>query len=169
MTVSWVFNISMMGSDSSEPQKPAFAKSNREQKGVGKPKSFDFLGFTHICSIRRDNGKFKLMRESIKKKLRDKIKQIGNTLMQYRHKPLWELGGWLRKVLTGCYNYFAIPGNHTSLQMMRTEVARAWIKAMRRRSQKGRNFNWFKMQRWITRFSPHTRVRHPYPNQRFHL
>jgi hypothetical protein len=66
-----------------------FAKSNREQRGVGKPNSFDFLGFTHICSIRRDNGKFKLMRESIKKKLRDKIKQIGNTLMQYRHKPLW--------------------------------------------------------------------------------
>jgi group II intron reverse transcriptase/maturase len=146
-----------------------FAKSNREQRGVGKPKSFDFLGFTHICSIRRDNGKFKLMRESIKKKLRDKIKQIGNTLMQYRHKPLWELGSWLRKVLTGYYNYFAIPGNHTSLQMMRTEAARAWIKAMRRRSQKGRNFNWFKMQRWINRFSPHTRVRHPYPNQRFHL
>ena len=113
-----------------------FAKSNREQRGVGKPKSFDFLGFTHICSIRRDNGKFKLMRESIKKRLRDKIKQIGNTLMQYRHKPLWELGSWLRKVLTGYYNYFAIPGNHTSLQMMRTEVARAWIKAMRRRSQK---------------------------------
>jgi RNA-directed DNA polymerase len=113
-----------------------FAKSNREQRGVGKPKSFDFLGFTHICSIRRDNGKFKLMRESIKKKLRNKIKQIGSTLMQCRHKPVWELGSWLRKVLTGYYNYFAIPGNHTSLQMMRTEVGRAWIKAMRRRSQK---------------------------------
>jgi hypothetical protein len=49
----------------------------------------------------------------------------------------------VKKVLTGYYNYFAIPGNHTSLQMMRTEVARAWIKAMRRRSQKGRIFNWF--------------------------
>jgi RNA-directed DNA polymerase len=85
------------------------------------------------------------MRGSIKKKLRVKIKQIGHTLMQYRHKPLWELGSWLRKVLTGYYNYFAIPGNYASLQMMRTEVAQAWIKAMRRRSQKGRNFNWFKM------------------------
>jgi hypothetical protein len=106
-----------------------FAKSNREQRGVGKPKRFDFLGFTHICSIRRDNGKFKLMRESIKKKLRDKIKQIGNTLMQYRHKPLWALVSWLRKVLTGYYNYFAIPGNHTGLRMMRTEVGLAWVKA----------------------------------------
>ena len=146
-----------------------FAQSNREQRGVGKPQSFDFLGFTHLCSTRIDNGKFKLMRESIKKQLRAKIKQISQTLMQHRHKPLWELGSWLNKVLTGYYNYFAIPGNHTSLQMMRTEVARAWIKAMRRRSHKGRNFNWFKMQRWITRFSPHTRVRHLYPNQRFHL
>lgn len=146
-----------------------FAKSNREQRGAGKAKTFDFLGFTHICSTRRDNGKFKLMRESIKKKLRAKIKQISNTLMQYRHKPLWELGSWLCKVLTGYYNYFAIPGNHTSLQMMRTEVARAWIKALRRRSQKGSNFNWLKMQRWIKRYSPHTRVRHLYPNQRFHL
>ena len=122
-----------------------FAKSNREQRGVGKPKSFDFLGFTHIYSIQRDNGKFKLMRGSIKKKLRVKIKQIGHTLMQHRHKQLWELGSWLRKVLTGYYNYFAIPVNYTSLQMMRTEVTQAWIKAMRRRSQKGRNFNWFKM------------------------
>lgn len=146
-----------------------FAKSSREQRGAGKAKTFDFLGFTHICSTRRDNGRFKLMRESIKKKLRAKIKQISNTLMQYRHKPLWELGSWLRKVLTGYYNYFAIPGNHTSLQMMRTEVARAWIKALRRRSQKGSNYNWLKMQRWINRFSPHTRVRHLYPNQRFHL
>ena len=146
-----------------------FAKSNREQRGLGKPKSFDFLGFTHICSTRRGNSKFKLMRESIKKKLRDKIRKISKTLMQYRHKPLWELGGWLNKVLTGYYNYFAIPGNQTSIQMMRTEVARGWIKALRRRSQKGSNFNWLKMQRWINRFSPHTRVRHPYPNQRFHL
>jgi RNA-directed DNA polymerase len=110
-----------------------------------------------------------LMRESIKKKLRDKTKQIGSTLMQCRHKPLWALVSWLRKVLTGYFNYFSIPGNHTGLRMMRTEVGLAWIKAMRRRSQKGRDFNWFKMQRWITRFSPHTRVRHPYPNQRFHL
>ncbi|MFT5940183.1 MAG: hypothetical protein ACI8R9_002308, partial [Paraglaciecola sp.] len=44
------------------------------------------------------------------------------TLLQYQHKPLWELGRWLRKVLTGYYNYFAIPGNHTNLQMMRTGV-----------------------------------------------
>jgi RNA-directed DNA polymerase len=58
----------------------SFTRSNREQRGVGKPKSFDFLGFTHICSIHRDNGKFKLMRGPIKKKLRVKIKQIGKTL-----------------------------------------------------------------------------------------
>ncbi|MFT4788481.1 MAG: RNA-directed DNA polymerase [Paraglaciecola sp.] len=146
-----------------------FAKSNREQRGIGKPRSFDFIGFTHIYSIRRDNGKFKLMCESIKKKRRDKIKQLSKTLMQYRHKPLWKLGSWLRKVLTGYYNYFAIPGNHTSLQMMRAGVAQGWIKALRRQSQKGSNFNWFKIQRWVNQFSPHTRVRPPYPNQRFHL
>ncbi|WP_444544628.1 hypothetical protein, partial [Shewanella inventionis] len=123
----------------------------------------------HICAIRRDNGNFKLMRESIKKKLKSKIKQISEALMQHRHKPLYEMGSWVRKVLTGYYNYFAIPGNQTSIQLLRTCVGRAWLKALRRRSQKGRNFNWYKMQRWINQFSPHTRVRHPYPNQRFHL
>ena len=146
-----------------------FAISNRQQRGVNKPETFDFLGFTHICAIRRDNGSFKLLRESIKKKLRSKIKQISERLMQHRHKPLYEMGVWVRKVLTGYYNYFAIPGNHASIQLLRTTVNRAWLKALRRRSHKGRKFNWCKMQRWINQFSPHTRVRHPYPNQRFHL
>ena len=146
-----------------------FSIVNRQQRGEKKPETFDFLGFTHICAIRRDNGGFKLLRESIKKKLRNKIKQISQTLMQYRYKPLYEMGSWIRKVLTGYYNYFAIPGNQASIYLLRTTVARAWIKALRRRSQKGRNFNWYKMQRWINQFSPHTRVRHPYPNQRLRL
>jgi hypothetical protein len=80
-----------------------------------------------------------------------------------------ESGSWLKKVLTDYYTYLAIPGNHTSLQVMRTEVEHGWIKALRVCSQKGSNLNWCKMQRWIHRFSPHTRVRHPHPNQRFHL
>ena len=116
-----------------------FAISNRQQRGEKKPETFDFLGFTHLCAVRRDNGSF---------------------------KPLYEMGAWVRRVLTG---YFVIPGNHASIQLLRTTVGRAWLKALRRRSQKGRNFNWCKMQRWINQFSPYTRVRHPYPNQRLRL
>lgn len=146
-----------------------FARSNRQTRGQRKPETFDFLGFTHICSQARFNGKFKLVRHSIKKRLRAKLKQIKEQLNKKRHLSPYEVGLWVKRVLTGYFNYFAVPNNGRALMVMRTEVCRMWLKSLRRRSHKGRNFNWRRMTKLVNLFIPHTRIRHPYPNQRFHL
>ena len=114
-----------------------FAKSNRRQRGQSKPETFDFLGFTHICSQRRKNDGYKLLRLSIKKKLKAQLANIKERLMKTRHQSVFEVGNWLKRSLTGYFNYFAVPDNHSSLEVMRTEVCKLWIKALRRRSQKG--------------------------------
>jgi RNA-directed DNA polymerase len=163
------FNLSFNESKTHLIEFGRFARANRKQRGQRKPETFDFLGFTHICSQRRNDGRFALLRLSIKKRLKAKLKQIKATLMKHRHKSPYEQGNWIKRVLTGYFNYFAIPGNGKSLGVMRTEVCRLWLKVLRRRSQKGRNFNWQRMKRLINIFIPHTRIRHPYPNQRFHL
>lgn len=146
-----------------------FAISNRLQRGQRKPETFDFLGFTHICSQRRRDDGYKLLRLSIKKKLKAQLANIKERLMKTRHKSVFEVGNWLKRSLTGYFNYFAVPDNKASLNVMRTEVCKLWINALRRRSQKGENFNWHRMQKLIRIFIPHTRVRHPYPSQRFTL
>ena len=146
-----------------------FAKTNRKQRGERKPETFDFLGFTHICSQRRSDNKFTLVRYSIKKRFKAKLKEIKETLRRTLNKSPYDVGKWIRQVLTGYFNYFAVPCNKKCLNVMRTEVGRMWLKTLRRRSQKGRNFNWKRMKSLINFFIPHTRLRHPYPNERFHL
>lgn len=146
-----------------------FAKRNRQNRTEGKPKTFDFLGFTHICSVRWGSEQFALLRVSIKKKLRAKIREIKETLRRNINRSPYETGKWLNKVLTGYFNYFAVPRNGKSLGVMRTEVCKLWLKTLRRRSQKGRKLNWQAMNKLVRFFIPHTRIRHPYPNQRFHL
>jgi len=146
-----------------------FASLNRQQRKQSKPKTFDFLGFTHICSVRRIDGQFKLLRLSIKKRLRAKLRHIKEVLMKTRHRSPYDVGQWLKRALTGYFNYFAVPDNGQSIRTMRTEVCKLWIKALRRRSQKGKSFNWQRMKGLIWMYIPHTRNRHPYPSQRFAL
>jgi len=87
--------------------------------------------------------------------------------MALRHRNLLELGRWLNRVVEGHFNYFAVPGNVKALDAFRREVARAWVRALRRRSQKGAKLTWASVKGLIECFLPKARVRHPYPNQRF--
>lgn len=144
-----------------------FATENRKSRGEGKPETFDFLGFTHICSTRRKDGYFKLLRKTIAKRLRSKIKEVRQTLQRHRHKPVREQGGWLRSVVQGHFNYYAVPGNREALDSFRTQLGHAWLHALRRRSQKGKSLTWERMQRQMMKWIPTARVLHPYPNQRF--
>lgn len=144
-----------------------FAAANRKSRGERKPETFDFLGFTHICATRRKDSKFKLLRKTIGKRLRSKIKEVRQTLLRHRHKPVKEQGRWLRSVVQGHYNYYAVPGNREALDTIRTQIGHAWLRALRRRSQKGRCLTWERMQRQMMKWIPTARVLHPYPNQRF--
>lgn len=143
-----------------------FAIENREKRGAGKPETFDFLGFTHICAKRRKDGKFTVRRTVIAKRMRAKLKEIKETLMRHRHDPVPKLGNWLRAVVRGYFNYYAVPGTSKLLSTFRGLVNRFWLRALRRRSQKGRNLTWERMQRLIATWIPPARIVHPYPNQR---
>ena len=88
-----------------------FASRDRKNNGKGKAHTFDFLGFTHICSKRRKDGKFKLLRKTNRKRLQAKVIKVRQDLLHDRHKPVPELGRWLRSVVQGHFHYFGVPEN----------------------------------------------------------
>jgi len=143
-----------------------FAAENRAKRGEGKPETFDFLGFTHICARQRKDGRFTVRRKTIARRLRKKVMEVTKELMRIRHSPVPEQGKWLRSVIGGYYNYHAIPGNCQALNSFRKLLARAWLRALRRRSQKGRNLTWARMKKLLDTWFPRPRVLHPYPDQR---
>ena len=146
-----------------------FAASNRRRRGAGKPETFDFLGFTHICAKRLSDGGFKLLRVTKAKQQRRKLQWLRRRLMALRHHNLLLVGRWLTRLVEGHFNYFAVPGNVQAMDAFRREVARAWLRALRRRSQKGAKLTWASVKRLIEHFLPKARVRHPYPNQRLRV
>ena len=146
-----------------------FAAANRAARGEGKPETFAFLGFTHICARRRSDGGFTVLRKTIGRRLRQKVKEVREMLMRHRHKPVPEQGRWLRSVVQGFLNYHAVPGNRTAIDAFRTQINRAWLRALRRRSQKGQKLTWSRMTRLIATWIPTAKVLHPYPNQRLAL
>jgi group II intron reverse transcriptase/maturase len=142
-----------------------FAAQNRLERGLGKPETFDFLGFTHICGKGR-NGSFWLRRITIAKRMRTKLKQVKVQLMRRRHLPIPEQGQWLASVVRGHFAYYAVPGNARDVNTFRKEISRQWLRALRRRSQRHR-LNWERMNRLIARWLPPVRIVHPYPEVRF--
>jgi group II intron reverse transcriptase/maturase len=142
-----------------------FAARDRVARGEGKPATFDFLGFTHICGKSRA-GRFLLRRITISKRMRAKLREVGDQLKRRRHQPVPVQGQWLRSVVRGHFAYYAVPGNIDAVQAFRDQVTRHWLKALRRRSQRTR-VNWARMGRLASRWLPRARVMHPYPNVRF--
>jgi len=142
-----------------------FAASNRKERGLPKPETFDFLGFTHVCGKTRD-GRFWLRRITIKKRLRAKLKQVKAELRRRRHWPIPEQGKWLASVLRGHFNYYAVPGNSHAIRAFRDEVTRLWREALRRRSQRSR-MTWDRFSRIAKVSLPPARIVHPHPSVRF--
>ena len=144
-----------------------FAAERRAKRGLGKPETFDFLGFTHCCGKSR-TGKFKLKRKTIAKRLRTALQKVKLELRRRMHFPVDDVGRWLRSVVQGWYNYHAVPDNRRCLEAFRTQVSRYWLRVVRRRSQKGRKkWTWDRMRhRLIRRWIPSVRILHPYPDQR---
>jgi len=144
-----------------------FAIERRAERGEGKPETFDFLGFTHKCSKTRKHGWFTIHRHSIAKRMRATLRAIKAKLRKRKHRPLGETGRWLRRVVQGWLNYHAIPGNSNRIGRFVDEVTRLWLKVLRRRSQRGRSWNWERMHRLVRKHLPRPHIVHPYPDQRF--
>jgi hypothetical protein len=142
-----------------------FAEQNRKQRGEGKPETFDFLGFSHICGKDR-NGNFAVKRHTIGKRLRAKLTEIKQQLRKRMHESVGLTGKWLKSVVQGYFNYHAIPGNANSLDVFRSRVTRLWRQTLIRRSQK-HNLNWARMEQLEARWLPKPRILHPWPSVRF--
>jgi group II intron reverse transcriptase/maturase len=142
-----------------------FAERNRKERGEGKPETFDFLGFTHICGKDR-RGKFALKRKTIAKRMRAKLRKIKQELRRRMHDPVEQTGKWLRSVVQGYFNYHAVPGNMQRLQVFRVRVTSLWRWTLRARGQKHRP-NWARILQLTDTWLPEPRVLHPYPSVRF--
>jgi RNA-directed DNA polymerase len=142
-----------------------FAAQDRKARGLPKPETFDFLGLTHICGKTR-SGRFALKRVTNKKRLRAKLREVKTELMRRRHLPIPVQGQWLASVVRGHSNYYAVPGNIDAIASFRYQVARHWLWALRRRSQRSR-LPWERMRRLERRWLPTPRIQHPWPSVRF--
>jgi group II intron reverse transcriptase/maturase len=143
------------------------ATKNRERSGRGKPETFNFLGFTHICSKTR-KGKFVVRRLTMRKRFAAKLAQVKQSLRERWHVPVREVGRWLAAVIRGHMNYYAIPLNFERVDNFRNAVIRLWRRALGRRSQKGR-VDWRRMRRIADAHLPRIRIVHPWPEQRLAL
>jgi group II intron reverse transcriptase/maturase len=142
-----------------------FAAENRKRRGQGKPETFNFLGFTHICGKKRSNGRFTVLRQTIRKRLQAKLSEVKAELRRRMHDPIPEVGKWLRSVVGGHIRYYGVPMNGPALSVFRFQVGWLWHRALSRRSQNGRVL-WDRMRRLIKRWLPAARVCHPYPLRR---
>ena len=142
-----------------------FAARDRRARGLGRPETFDFLGFTHCCAKNR-KGRFMLRRTTIKKRMAAKLRSVKTELMRRRHLPIPEQGRWLASVVRGHLAYYAVPGNIDTVVAFRTQATRHWYRALRRRSQRHR-LNWARMNRLSVRWLPPARIMHPWPDARF--
>jgi group II intron reverse transcriptase/maturase len=142
-----------------------FACRNRKERGEGKPETFNFLGFTHICGTTR-HGVFCVLRKTMTKKVSAKLKYLKDELRKRSPRGIAHMGAWLRAVLTGHYRYYGVPRNYKSLHAFRNEVIRLWRHALRRRSDKKGKVTWERVKRLADLWLPKPRIVHPYPTQR---
>ncbi len=142
-----------------------FAIDNRQRRGEGKPETFNFLGFTHICVKKRSNGMYTVMRQTIRKRLQAKLNTIKTELTRRMHTPIPEQGKWLAAVVRGHIRYYGVPMNQPALALFRFQVGRLWHRALSRRGQNGR-VTWDRMRRLMACWLPLPVVCHPYPLRR---
>ena len=141
-----------------------FAAERREKRGQGKPATFNFLGFTHLCDKTR-KGKFIVGRRTMCKKMRAKLKVLKEELKKCMHQTIDQTGAWLASVVRGHYQFYGLPRNYRALDLFRDRIRRLWQRALSRRSQRGR-FTEARMDRIADRWLPIPRICHPYPEAR---
>ena len=140
------------------------AADNRRRAGEGKPETFNFLGFTHICGKKR-NGRFTVVRQTIRKRAQAKLSEVKAELRRRLHDPIPVVGAWLRQVVGGHIRYYGVPMNGPAIGMFRFQAGWLWHRALARRSHTG-HVSWERMRRLIERWLPPARICHPYPLRR---
>lgn len=113
-----------------------FARQNRAKRGLGKPETLDFLGFTFYCS---ENGKKEFFRckvKTSKKKLRSKIKTMKEWIKNNRTMPVGELIKKINQKLRGHYQYYGVTDNTRGVKSYLNVTKWLLFKWLNRRSQR---------------------------------
>jgi len=142
-----------------------FAARDRKERRLGKPETFNFLGFTFICGKSR-RGKFLLKRKTRRDRMRAKLRMVKEDMRRRMHQPIPQQGKWLGHVVRGYFNYHAVPTNLRALVAFRAEIAKRWLRVLTRRSERS-DLTWARMNRLIDDWLPQPRILHPWPSQRF--
>src|SRR5499427_1350012 len=142
-----------------------FAAERRERRGLGRPETFNFLGFTFICGKTRQ-GKFQIKRKTRRDRMRAKLKMIKEEMWRRMHRPIPEQGKWLGQVVNGYFNYHAVPTNAHALHVFRHHVTNLWRRTLKQRSQKD-GMTWARMTQLVNDWLPKPIILHPWPSDRF--
>jgi RNA-directed DNA polymerase len=137
-----------------------FAEEDLRRQGQGKPPTFDFLGFTHMCARGR-NGKFTVHVRTARTRMRRAMKRMAEWCRDHRHWSLPDQHRALSRVLLGHYGYYGRVSNSPSLATFFYFTKRTWLKWLRRRSQR-RRLSWAKYNGLLRRYSlpkPHVTQR----------
>jgi len=138
-----------------------YAAQNRRDRGDGKPETFNFLGFTHICG-KTSKGRFTVLRHTMRQRWQAKLRELKAELLRRMHLPVPVVGGYLRSVVLGHNQYYGVPMNYERLRAFRWAVGRLWWSVLRHRSQTAR-LPWRRMTRYISQWLPPVHLCHPYP------
>jgi RNA-directed DNA polymerase len=141
------------------------AASHRAKRGLGKPETFNFLGFTFICGKSR-RGHFLIKRKSRSDRMRAKLQEIRDELQRRVHQPVPLVGAWLGQVVRGVFNYHAVPTNSAALGAFWYHVVKLWQRALKRRGNRDRT-TWEQIVEIANDYLPRPRILHPWPEQRF--
>jgi len=141
------------------------AIANRKRRHQGRPETFDFLGFTHLCGTKRSNGRYTVIRQTVRSRMSRKLQEIKAELRKRMHEPVPKQGDWLASVVGGFVRYHGVPTNWSAVRHFRHPIGRYWHFTLRRRSERKR-INWDRMRRLIKRWLPPAEICHPYPLKR---
>jgi hypothetical protein len=141
------------------------AADRRARCGLGKPETFNFLGFTFICGRSR-RGNFLLKRKSRRDRVKVRLKEIKEELWRQMHWSIPEQGSWLAQVIRGFFAYHAVPTNFAALGKFRHQVIWLWLRTLRRRSETD-DTPWTRMEKLAADFLPKPKILHPWPAVRF--
>jgi RNA-directed DNA polymerase len=141
------------------------AAVRRKQRGLSKPETFNFLGFTFICG-KSLKGNFLLHRKSRGDRMRAKLQEIQEELRRRRHQAVPLQGEWLRSVVSGYFNYHAVPTNGRALAVFHYHIRRLWLRTLQRRSERDGS-TWQRIEKLAAEWLPRPRILHPWPRERF--
>jgi RNA-directed DNA polymerase len=95
-----------------------------------------------------------------------KLRMVKDELWRRMHQPIPVQGKWLGQVVSGYFNYHAVPTNYRVLAMFRDEITKRWQRVLNRRSQRGA-LSWETLKRLADEWLPKATILHPWPHQRF--